>query len=112
MVSAQFHLLLVLPSSDDPCVLYGGSGVGGYGAYMCKKSRSYHQGTKKKSSKSRFLWRKNGVSANLYLFPIASLAGNGVFDGSYLLAGISLVYGFYLIGRSKHLVFDYAEGGL
>ena len=52
-----------------------------------------------------------GLSLSLVLpFTTASLGSNAVFVGSYLLSRISLVHGFHLIGRNKHVVFDYAEG--
>jgi hypothetical protein len=43
---------------------------------------------------------------------IASHGCHVVFDRSRLLSGISLVYGFHLVGGSEHLVFDFASSGL
>jgi hypothetical protein len=43
---------------------------------------------------------------------IASYGCHVVFDRSRLLSGISLVYGFHLVGGSEHLVFDFASSGL
>jgi hypothetical protein len=88
--------------------------VGGHGAYLCKKSRSDHQGRNESPSihVSFSLHRIPEVSTNLSFFLIASHGGSRVFDGSRLLSILSLVHGFHLIGRNQHVVFDYAEGGL